>query len=180
MYKTCCYIIGVKPGADLETIKKAYRQKAKLMHPDVNTGPGAHREFLELSKAYEYLVQFHQLIDDIKAVAAAENKTYKDVKSRKYYTFRKAENDFFRNKINLLDTLVGRIIFIFFHLVFLLIGIYMIVDPLLNLHKFEISAGFAIVSPLFTAFFSVIFGGIIIAVFVFSAFRLFIHSARSC
>lgn len=51
-YKT----LGVGSNAGLEAVKKAYRSKAKQLHPDVNTSVNAHEEFVELGSAYEYLV----------------------------------------------------------------------------------------------------------------------------
>lgn len=48
-------ILGVAPNATLAEIKKAYRLKAKLLHPDVNKAPDAQEQFILLNEAYEYL-----------------------------------------------------------------------------------------------------------------------------
>lgn len=48
-------ILGVDRKATLDTIKKAYRRKAKELHPDVNKGPSAQEDFISLNEAYEYL-----------------------------------------------------------------------------------------------------------------------------
>ena len=56
MYLFCCKILGVKPGADIETIKAAYRKSAKELHPDVSTSEKAHEYFTILQNAYEYLL----------------------------------------------------------------------------------------------------------------------------
>lgn len=48
--------MGVSENATLQQIKTAYRRKAKTLHPDVNKSPGAKEKFIELDKAYDYLV----------------------------------------------------------------------------------------------------------------------------
>ncbi len=49
-------ILGVSDTASIDEIKKAYRSKAKLLHPDVNKSPTAERDFIELQEAYEWLI----------------------------------------------------------------------------------------------------------------------------
>lgn len=48
-------ILGVHPKASVEEVKKAYRKRAKEYHPDI-AGDSAKRKFLEVKKAYEYLL----------------------------------------------------------------------------------------------------------------------------
>jgi len=43
-------ILGVKPNSTIESIRKAFRKKAKIVHPDINNGEG-HEDFLKLQKA---------------------------------------------------------------------------------------------------------------------------------
>ena len=48
-------ILGVARDASPEDIKKAYRRKARVMHPDVATEPDAGEKFKEVAQAYETL-----------------------------------------------------------------------------------------------------------------------------
>jgi hypothetical protein len=51
-------ILGISKESTLTEIKKAYRKKAKQLHPDVNKSADAHEEFVSLTEAYEYLQNF--------------------------------------------------------------------------------------------------------------------------
>jgi molecular chaperone DnaJ len=48
-------ILGVRRDASAEEIKRAYRKKARELHPDVNPDPGDQHKFKEVSAAYEVL-----------------------------------------------------------------------------------------------------------------------------
>jgi len=49
-------VLDISPDADLITIKKAYRKKALLFHPDRNKDPKASEKFIEITEAYEVLI----------------------------------------------------------------------------------------------------------------------------
>jgi hypothetical protein len=51
------YILGLNPGASDTEIKKAYRQLARKYHPDVSSEPDAEERFIEVTAAYEYLLE---------------------------------------------------------------------------------------------------------------------------
>lgn len=51
-------VLGIQPGSDEETIKKAYRQKCKQYHPDLHPDdPGAEEKFKEVQAAYSEIMR---------------------------------------------------------------------------------------------------------------------------
>lgn len=51
-------VLEISSSSTLEQIKKAYRKKAKELHPDRNPSPTAHEDFIQVNEAYEYLVKY--------------------------------------------------------------------------------------------------------------------------
>jgi hypothetical protein len=49
-------LLNLPSTASVNAIKKAYRSKAKQLHPDRNPSPNAEEDFIELNEAYEYLI----------------------------------------------------------------------------------------------------------------------------
>ena len=49
-------LLGVPENASKEEIKKAYRRLAMQYHPDKNQDPVAHNKFIEISEAYEAML----------------------------------------------------------------------------------------------------------------------------
>jgi hypothetical protein len=56
-------ILGLQPGADTESIRKAYRNLAKIYHPDLNGSEQANAYFILLNEAHEVLT------DELKRIA---------------------------------------------------------------------------------------------------------------
>ena len=54
-------VLGISPGADDETLKKAYRQKCKQYHPDLHPDdPDAEEHFKEVQAAYSEIMRRKQ------------------------------------------------------------------------------------------------------------------------
>jgi hypothetical protein len=52
-------ILELQSGATLNEIKKAYREKARMYHPDINKAPDARDKFILATEAYEFLTSHH-------------------------------------------------------------------------------------------------------------------------
>ena len=52
-------ILEIPEDSTLEDIKKAYRQKARMYHPDINHSPEAKDLFIRATEAYEFLLANH-------------------------------------------------------------------------------------------------------------------------
>ncbi len=55
-------ILDIPANSSVEQIKKAYRNKARLFHPDVNPSPDAKDMFIGITEAYEFLIANHEKI----------------------------------------------------------------------------------------------------------------------
>ncbi len=73
------HILGVTQKATLDEIKKAYREKAKSLHPDVNDAQDAHEQFILLNEAYEYVLnrKTGKVYNSQKRKYTSTRKTYK-------------------------------------------------------------------------------------------------------
>lgn len=70
-------ILGVANNASLAELKKAFRTRAKELHPDLNKNPDAHQQFILLNEAYEYLVNLKTgKIFENNSTTAKRYKTY--------------------------------------------------------------------------------------------------------
>jgi len=49
--------LGLGPGVSEADIKRAYRRLAKQYHPDINQDPDAQRRFVEITEAYNFLLE---------------------------------------------------------------------------------------------------------------------------
>jgi hypothetical protein len=79
-------ILGLPVNSSIEEIKKAYRKKARLYHPDINNLPDAIDKFIRLTEAYDFLIINHekgQLDDQDYFKVVEEWRKYRQDRSRK-------------------------------------------------------------------------------------------------
>lgn len=82
-------ILGLTANSSIDEIKKAYRKKARLYHPDINPSTSAPDMFICITEAYEFLIANHDKIksDDQAYFQAMEDwKKYRQHRSRKKAT----------------------------------------------------------------------------------------------
>jgi len=80
-YKKACEILEVNNDISIQHIKKQYRFKALLYHPDKNQSEDANTKFQEISEAYQYLLDHEQDSEHDETDEMLSNMDYK------YYLF---------------------------------------------------------------------------------------------
>lgn len=82
-------ILGLPVNSSLEEIKKAYRKKARLYHPDINPDSDAKDHFISATEAYEFLIAYHESIlteEQAYQQAMEDWRKYRQDRSRKRAT----------------------------------------------------------------------------------------------
>jgi hypothetical protein len=65
-------ILDLHTDASIADIKRAYRIKVRMYHPDLNPSPEARDKFIQVTEAYEFLIaNFNSLRNDEEAFARA-------------------------------------------------------------------------------------------------------------
>src|SRR5688500_2841575 len=54
-HRTYYQMLGITPCTDARTLQKAYRQRVRQVHPDINPSAQALEQFYDLQRAYEAL-----------------------------------------------------------------------------------------------------------------------------
>ena len=78
-------VLDIPLNSSIDEIKKAYRIKARMYHPDLNHSPGAKDKFISATEAYEFLIaNFNNLTNDDEAFnqAMEDWRKYRQDRSR--------------------------------------------------------------------------------------------------
>lgn len=87
--------LGLPASSTIEEIKKAYRRKARLYHPDINPSPDAKDIFISITEAYEFLITNHDKIrsdDQAYKDAMDDWRKYRQDRSRKKLRFMRRDH----------------------------------------------------------------------------------------
>lgn len=107
-------LLDIPENASEEDIRKAYRRKAKLYHPDVNKSHDAQARFVLINKAYEVLIDRQQRFaydQKNRATATASSDPFyrysawaEEQKARQEAEARRKEREFLRRKEHLKES----------------------------------------------------------------------------
>ena len=86
-------ILGVRPNATLAEIKRAYREKAKLLHPDLTGDSSSQNAFSEVVQAYRVLSDMRQRSIFDESFFIKIKRSYKKADTFNYYDWLKARED---------------------------------------------------------------------------------------
>ena len=84
-----CSVLGVDSDPTTDEIKRAYRNKARLFHPDLNSDPSAKEKFILVTEAYEFLLANHGKIKSSEEELREALENWR--KYRQYRTRRRAD-----------------------------------------------------------------------------------------
>ena len=105
--ENCYEVLGVKPGATLAEIRRAYREKVKIYHPDVSGDAATAEHFKKIVRAYEVLTdQKSRAIFDSSFAAHFRRRKVKGWDYREWLLAR--EDDESRAKLIFFDLTHGR------------------------------------------------------------------------
>lgn len=77
-------ILGVRSDVTIPDLKRAYRKRAKELHPDINKSENAHEEFILLNEAFEYLYNlktgkvYQPIRKDYTRTSSSKKNSYED------------------------------------------------------------------------------------------------------
>jgi len=95
-------ILGITPDASTTEIKKAYRQKARLYHPDMSKDLTTQGLFISATEAYDFLISYRNKINanqgiDPQIIADWERRPQANARRKTYTTYASCPYSTFKN-----------------------------------------------------------------------------------
>ena len=142
MRKQYLKILGLSEDATDAEIKKAYRNKAFLYHPDLNDSPDAKDQFVRIDKAYQFLMNEDaepEIIytpakddDERRKNSAKYRQMAKDYKKKQAEKYRK---DIIRRMKKFRGNLIFDVGLTIFSILIFTYGLLVIIDQTLSTHQ---------------------------------------------
>ncbi len=142
--KNYFHILGLEIGAGENEIRKAFRAKAKLFHPDVNSDEDARQKFIEVQQAYSFLINDAQrrnytlLLNEEKMSQSEQDrreqiyKLWVEHQQRKARTRNALEDSYYMEGGNLFEKRMWRGLNLFYNVFFMSIFVFIIAMPIIN------------------------------------------------
>jgi hypothetical protein len=132
-------ILGLSANTSIEDIKKAYRRKARLYHPDINPAPDAKDMFISITEAYEFLIAYHNKIasdDEAYNQAMEDWRKYRQDRSRKRATVyaRASYNTFKDTRFYKTTKIFDRTTIVFSFAISIMVLVYTVYGYIYRLH----------------------------------------------
>jgi hypothetical protein len=132
-------ILGLPVNSSIEEIKKAYRRKARLYHPDINPAPDAKDMFISITEAYEFLIAYNSKIafdDEAYKQAMDDWRKYRQNRSRQRATVyaRTSYNTFKNTKFYKTTRIFDRTTIIFSFAISIMVLVYTVYGYTFRLH----------------------------------------------
>ena len=134
--------LGISEKAGVPEIKSAYRRLAKKFHPDLNKNPDAQDKFILVNEAYEFLIRLKTQPTNFSKVRYQKKQTNDDLyrqwlnqeraraRARAAKEARKKFDDFKKSQVYK----TSQIIFTFYDILSILIGILIIIASLIGVY----------------------------------------------
>ncbi|MBN2481659.1 MAG: DnaJ domain-containing protein [Bacteroidales bacterium] len=170
-------MLGIAPGSNLQQIKKAFREKAKLYHPDINHNPSAQDYFIQIREAFEMIVRQKQ--SRLYKIHGSE--TNFDFHKHPTYCHSPMEGNrrqYYRQKYpDFAESRQGKIIYCIVHVIFILTGFLIFIDPLIIAVQHQFDPYRPLYDSVFAAVITMVFG-IVMFMTISLSLAAFIHKDR--
>jgi hypothetical protein len=173
VYFISCKILGVEPGSDVETIKTAFRKLAKELHPDMNPSEKAHQYFIVAQNAYQYLLDHPYNKFEAELLLKQKNQVKFKPKVNFDQAIRYRPNPMSSKTLReiLKSSLVARVIYSVFHVLFITVGIYLIYRPIYDFIFVPVDTRLTSYWAYFVLVFGFLFGLLITSIFLFTGIK---------
>ena len=89
--------LDLMPEASVTEIKRAYRQKARLYHPDISKNPATQELFISATEAYDFLISYHNKLITTQATDSQIITDWQKQSRRKAYNYARGSYSTFKN-----------------------------------------------------------------------------------